>query len=218
MKIRVHLKKTRPRETFLAILRTAERLCMVIGLAALATYGVMLAHSKVFQIYDRWTFPGALNRENSPAKEIPEIPSLIGQLEIPAIDLSVMVRRGTDEWTLNRAAGYIEGTALPWEQGNFAIAGHRDGVFRPLKGISRNDLVRLSTFKGTYQYRVDRIQIVEPTDNRVLAPSAKAEITLVTCYPFYFIGDAPKRFVVTAHRVEENNSETRATALPARPR
>jgi sortase A len=187
----------------------------VIGLAALATYGVMLAHSKVFQIYDTWTFREALNRENKPAKEIPEIPSLIGQLEIPAIDLSVMVRRGTDKWTLNRSAGHIEGTALPWEHGNFAIAGHRDGVFRPLKGISRNDLVRLTTFKGTYQYRVDKIQIVEPTDSGVLAPSQKAEITLVTCYPFYFIGDAPKRFVVTAHRVEENNLEPRAASLSA---
>ena len=191
---------------------------MVIGLAALAAYGVMLAHSKVFQIYDRWTFRGTLNGENSPAKDILEIPSVIGRLEIPAIDLSVMVLRGTNEWTLNRAAGHIEGTALPWQQGNFAIAGHRDGMFRPLKGISRNDLIRLTTFKGTYQYRVDKIQIVEPTDIRVLAPSPKPEITLVTCYPFYFIGDAPKRFVVTARRVEENNSEPRATSLPALPR
>src|SRR5437773_8692839 len=98
MKIRL---KTRPEETSLAILRTAERLCMVIGLAALATYGVMLAHSKVFQIYDRWAFRGDLHSENSPAKEIPEIPSVIGLLEIPAIDLSVMVLRGTNEWTLN---------------------------------------------------------------------------------------------------------------------
>jgi len=129
-----------------------------------------------------------------------------------------MVLRGTNEWTLNRAAGHIEGTALPWQQGNSAIAGHRDGVFRPLKGISRNDLVRLTTFKGTYQYRVDKIQIVEAANISVLAPSPNPEITLVTCYPFYFIGDAPKRFVVTARRVEENNSEPRATSLPALPR
>ena len=207
MKVQIYLKPW-PKETFLAILRAAEVLCLGIGLAALAIYGVMLAHSKVFQIYDSWTFRGALNRENSPAKKIREIPSVIGRLEIPAIALSVMVLRGTDEWTLNRAAGHVEGTALPWEQGNSAIAGHRDGVFRPLKGICRNDLVRLTTFKGTYRYRVDRIQIVEPTDTRVLATSAMPEITLVTCYPFYFIGDAPKRFVVTAHRVEENDSLT----------
>ncbi len=122
----------------------------------------------------------------------------IARLEIPAIDLSVMVLEGTDELTLNRAVGRIEGTALPGEPGNLGIAGHRDSFFRGLKDLSKEDLVTVTTLSGVYQYRVDDIQIVKPTDLRVLKDSSSPTLTLVTCYPFYYVGDAPKRFIVKA--------------------
>lgn len=122
----------------------------------------------------------------------------IARLEIPAIDLSVMVLEGTDELTLNRAVGRIEGTAMPGETGNFGVAGHRDGFFRGLKDLSNDDLVKVTTLSGVYQYRVDDIQIVKPSDLRVLKDSSSPTLTLVTCYPFYYVGDAPKRFIVKA--------------------
>src|SRR5262245_47237830 len=122
----------------------------------------------------------------------------IARLEIPAIDLSVMVLEGTDELTLNRGVGRIEGTAMPGEPGNFGIAGHRDGFFRGLKDLSKDDLVTVTTLSGVYQYRVDDIQIVKPSDLRVLKDASSPTLTLVTCYPFYYVGDAPKRFIVKA--------------------
>lgn len=122
----------------------------------------------------------------------------VGRLEIPAIDLSVIVLEGTDEWTLNRAVGHIEGTALPGKQGNFGIAGHRDGFFRSLKDIRKNDLVVLTTSQGIYHYRVVETKIVNPANNQVLEGSSQPTLTLVTCYPFYYVGDAPKRFIVKA--------------------
>jgi sortase A len=127
----------------------------------------------------------------------------IGRLQIPSIDLSVMVLEGTGRWTLNRAVGHIEGTALPGETGNLGIAGHRDSFFRGLRKISKNDTITLTTLKGTYQYRVNEIEIVPPTDIRVLNPTPRPTLTLVTCYPFYFVGDAPNRFIVKAQLIEE---------------
>lgn len=133
--------------------------------------------------------------------EVPPFPQggLIGKLEISKISLSVVFREGTDPWTLNRSVGHIEKTALPWEPGNVGIAGHRDGFFRGLKNISRNDTVTLSTLKGNYLYRVDGLEIVDPEDTQVLRNRSQRTLTLVTCYPFYYVGDAPKRFVVSAH-------------------
>jgi len=128
--------------------------------------------------------------------------SVLGRLEIPSLDLSVMLLNGTDEWTLNRAVGHIEGTALPGEPGNLGVAGHRDGFFRSLKDISKDTTISLTTLKGRFYYRVSAIHIVKPTDVHLLAPTRKPTITLVTCYPFHYIGDAPKRYVVTAEMVK----------------
>lgn len=132
------------------------------------------------------------------AAKNPSPGSVLGRLAIPAVDLSVMLLQGTDNWTLNRAVGHIEGTALPGHPGNIGIAGHRDGFFRPLKEISRNAIVTLTTLKGRFFYRVRSINIVKPNDVRLLAPTTRPTLTLVTCYPFHYVGDAPDRYVVTA--------------------
>ena len=125
----------------------------------------------------------------------------LGRLQIPSLGLSVIVLEGTDEWTLNRAVGHIEGTALPGEDGNVAIAGHRDGFFRVLRKISKGDRILLTTSNGTYQYCVSDIQIVSPEDIQVLNATSRPTLTLVTCYPFYYVGDAPQRFIVQAQLV-----------------
>jgi sortase A len=119
-------------------------------------------------------------------------------LQIPKLHLAVPVLDGTDALTLNHAVGRIAGTARPGEAGNIGIAGHRDGFFRGLKDIKLGDQVELKTVKGTETYVVDEIQIVKPDNVSVLRPRPVRSLTLVTCYPFYFIGSAPKRFVVTA--------------------
>jgi sortase A len=147
----------------------------------------------------------------------------IARLEIPAIDLSVMVLEGTDELTLNRAVGRIEGTALPGEPGNVGIAGHRDSFFRGLKDLSKDDLVRVTTLSGVYQYRVEDIEIVKPTTLRVLKDSSSPTLTLVTCYPFYYVGDAPKRFIVKARldspgETSPAASVQTASLIPSAPR
>ena len=131
-----------------------------------------------------------------------DAPSPLAVLRIPRLELIVPVLDGTDEWTLNRAVGLIEDTARPGAGGNAGIAGHRDGFFRTLKDIRTGDIVELESRAGLERYRVERTWIVEPEDVSVLDPTDTPSLTLVTCYPFYFIGSAPQRFIVRAVRVE----------------
>jgi sortase A len=131
---------------------------------------------------------------------VPEGSSL-GLIEIRSIGLSAMIAEGDNGRILRRAVGHITGSALPGQQGNVVIAGHRDTFFRPLRNIHMDDEITLTTLNGTYRYRVDSIQVVEPEDTEVLDRSDDAILTLVTCYPFYYVGPAPKRFVVRAHRI-----------------
>jgi sortase A len=125
-------------------------------------------------------------------------PPPLAVLKISAINLEVPVLEGTDDFTLNRAVGHIEGTPEPGHDGNVGIAGHRDGFFRGLKDIHPGDAIDLVTQTSTAHYLVDEILIVSPQDVSVLRPRSKTSLTLVTCYPFYFVGSAPKRFIVDA--------------------
>ena len=128
-------------------------------------------------------------------------------LRINPIELEVSVLEGTDEITLNRAVGHIAGTANISSSGNIGIAGHRDGFFRGLKDIKLGDVIEISTSRETRNYTVDKIVIVKPEDVWVLNPRTSPSITLVTCYPFYFIGHAPDRYIVQASLV---NAQSKA--------
>jgi sortase A len=119
-------------------------------------------------------------------------------LTINHLDIAVPVYNGTDEFNLNRGVGRIKGTAWVDTEGNLGIAGHRDGFFRPLKDIEIGDNMQLQTAGGTVTYAVSSIEIVEPDDVSVLSPTDERTITLVTCYPFYYVGHAPKRYIVKA--------------------
>ena len=119
-------------------------------------------------------------------------------LRIPKVRLEVAVLAGTDDLTLNRGVGLIEGTNRPGEGGKIGIAGHRDGFFRVLKDVHRGDAIELETVDRIERYRVDEIVIVSPRDVSVLRPTATPTLSLVTCYPFYFIGSAPERYIVMA--------------------
>jgi sortase A len=121
-----------------------------------------------------------------------------GQLEIPRIHLSAMVAEGSSPGVLRRALGHIPGTALPGQAGNMAIAGHRDTFFRHLGRLQPGDVIELNTAHGRYQYAVKFTEIVGPEDTQVLRPGSGKSLTLVTCYPFYYVGPAPRRFIVRA--------------------
>jgi len=122
-------------------------------------------------------------------------------LRIAGIDLEVAVLAGTSELVLNRGVGHIEGTARPGEEGNIGIAGHRDGYFRGLKDIAEGDEIVVETLDGRQTYAITELLIVDPPDVWVLEPTEVPSLTLVTCYPFYFVGSAPQRFIVRAERV-----------------
>ena len=154
----------------------------------------------------------------APPRPAPPLPdALIGRLEIPRLKLKVMVREGAGEHTLRRAVGHIPGTSLPGGIGNVALAGHRDTFFRPLRAIRRDDVIDLQTAKQSYKYRVESTKIVSPRDVEVLKASGGETLTLVTCYPFYYVGSAPKRFIVKAIRVEKQEplKSTQAALNPA---
>jgi sortase A len=119
-------------------------------------------------------------------------------LSISKLRIRVPVFEGTSDLTLNRGVGWITGTARPGETGNIGIAGHRDGFFRSLRDIVVGDTVELTTLQETGRYVVDEIEIVTPERVEVLQPRGSPSLTLVTCYPFYFVGDAPQRFIVHA--------------------
>jgi len=161
-----------------------------------------------------WLFGG--NRASAPAAEQaekvqPAAPAqpletglLIGRLRIPRLKVAVMVREGAAESTLRRAVGHVPGTALPGYVGNVGLAGHRDTFFRPLANVRQDDSIDLETDQGTFRYLVTSTQIVSPRDVEVLKASGGKTLTLVTCYPFYYVGSAPKRFIVHAVEVSAN--------------
>lgn len=126
----------------------------------------------------------------------------VAVLRIPGIRMEVPVSPGTEEHVLQRGAGWIDGTAAPGSDGNVGIAAHRDSHFRGLKDLAVGDLIELDTLERTRSYRVTGLSVVEPTDVHVLAETGEPVLTLVTCFPFYFVGNAPQRFIVRAAAID----------------
>jgi sortase A len=222
-----------------SVLRWSRYPFLVIGLLALGYCGYVLLEAKAFQSYEAWQFERALKNAGTSHPQgktlysSPIIPggpikaesaastalagSPLGQMEISSIGLSVMIMEGIDGRTLRRAVGHISGTALPGEQGNVGIAGHRDTFFRPLRNLHMNDEITLTTLKGVYRYRVDSMRLVAPEDVSVLNSSGDSVLTLVTCYPFYYVGPAPKRFIVRAVEIPERQESNLRSNPPANP-
>lgn len=142
----------------------------------------------------------------------------LGKLEIKSAGVSVVVGAASDHVALRRSAGHIQGTAYPGDPGNVGIAGHRDTSFRGLRKIKVGDRIAMKTPDGSFEYKVEALTTVDPEDIEVLAPSPYPTLTLVTCYPFDFIGAAPQRFIVRARQVVEptrsagKGNSARATA------
>jgi sortase A len=195
-------------------IRLAQYAFMAAGLLALGYCLAVFLDARFYEARETRNFASELRRDDvaagaHPRSSIPvaapivapEDGGIVGRLEIPRIGVSVMLVEGVDDGDLRRAAGHIPGTALPGEPGNVGIAAHRDTFFRPLRSIHRNDVITVSTLRGAYRYRVVSIKIVKPEDIQVLYPTGRDTLTLVTCFPFNYIGSAPNRFIVRADRV-----------------
>jgi sortase A len=190
-------------------LRWTQRALLCSAILALGYCAFVVGDAWLFQHREAQRLESILReKRNSPAAPIevampPAIgpDGLIGRIEIPRLGVSVVVVEGVDKPTLRRAVGHIPGTALPGQIGNIGIAAHRDTYFRPLRNIQHNDLVALTTLRGEFRYRVVSTKIVSPEDVAVLDPDQSEILTLITCYPFYFVGSAPSRFIVRAARV-----------------
>ena len=138
----------------------------------------------------------------------------IAVLRMDRIGLEVPVYSDVSELNLSRGAGWIGGTAAPNTGGNMAVAAHRDRFFRPLKDIEVGDLLELESLDGHGEFRVSRVFIVEPEDVAVLDDTEVPTVTLVTCYPFYFIGNAPQRYIVQASAVEQTGNPSKTDFIP----
>jgi sortase A len=189
-------KKGRARRWF-------ERALLLCGLAAVGIWAGSKVIPELWQAWENRQFDLETNAGSAPASRSSEPGNgrVIGRLSIPRLHLSSMVREGDDELTLGLALGHIPSTALPGQIGNVGIAGHRDTLFRPLHEIRKDDLIRFETLDGTHVYQVDSTRIVRPDQVGVLRSHGTSELTLVTCYPFYYIGAAPDRFIVAAHEM-----------------
>jgi sortase A len=127
---------------------------------------------------------------------------VLGILEIPRLDMRLVVREGIDGATLRRSVGHVPATALPGEAGNVVLAGHRDKHFRPLRNIRLGDRILFRGRDGTFEYVVDSTTVVDPDAVALMQPTPGARLTLITCFPFYYAGPAPRRFAVTAYRAD----------------
>ncbi len=177
-------------------LRWTRRLFFACGVSLLTYCGYVSLDSWIFQRMESQEFQQSLTHNHTA-----RVAGLIGRIEIPRLGVSVIVMEGASRSILGRAAGHIAGTALPGQPGNIGISAHRDTFFRPLRNIRRDDTIVLTTPRGDYRYRVLSTEVVSPYDVGVLNSSADQILTLVTCYPFYFVGAAPSRFIVRAARI-----------------
>ena len=185
------------------LLKVAQYGLITTGILALSYYLTVYLDQRHFQLTETRRFRENLHPQSAVPKPTIQNGAILGRLEIPRIDLAVMVVEGVDDGDLKRAAGRIPGTALPGQAGNIGIAAHRDTFFRPLRRVRQGDLLILSTRQEAYRYRVVSTDVVSPAAVQVLYPTANDSLTLVTCFPFDYIGPAPKRFIVRAWRVQD---------------
>ncbi len=170
-----------------------QKLLIVIGITCLGLWGFFTVQARIEQsiLEDELHLPRPSHTSPVFAKQQLQEGDLFGRLEVPRLNMSVMVMEGIGSRTLRLGAGHVPGTAL-------AFAAHRDSFFRPLKDVKVDDTIRMTTPDGVTEFRVTSTKIVPPTDTSVLDEASDKRLVLVTCYPFYYIGPAPKRFVVEA--------------------
>jgi len=191
-----------------ALLRRVQYVFWIAGAMLCGWYAGVYFQQRRFQAEENSRLEAALR--SSPPRELPGPPahwsrpatgSLVGRLEIPRLRLSAIVLEGSDSRTLDLGVGRIPETAEPGESGNIVLSAHRDTFFRPLRGIRKGDRIAMVTRGGSYQYVVDWTAVVDPADTATLKATPIRSLTLVTCYPFRYVGPAPQRFIVRARQI-----------------
>jgi sortase A len=192
------------------LLRRVEYALWIAGALATGFCAGVFLEAHLYQALQNKRLEEELRARRPPVPNAPPpslharrpIGSLVGRIEIPRLGFKAIVLEGSDSGTLRVAVGRIPETADPGQKGNIVLAGHRDSFFRPLKGIRDGDEIELVTPTGNYRYSVQWTQVVNPTETRVLQPTRDKSLTLVTCYPFHYIGPAPQRFIVRARQID----------------
>jgi len=186
------------------ILRGACYFFLAFGVLALGYACFVFADSHAYQALEMKKF-----KQAGPLLEqhIMMEGDVIGEIQVPRLGLNAIVVQGDSPASLRRAVGHISNSALPGEWGNVALAGHRDTFFRPLHDIRLGDEIRFKTPERSFEYLVESIEVVAPNDIQVLEPSTGHDLTFITCFPFHFVGAAPKRFVVRAREVDRTSPE-----------
>lgn len=191
------------------VARWLEVCFWVMGCLALGYCAFLWGRAQYDQAEGKWalehTLPGDPTTVAGPTRRPPDSAegSLVGRIDIPRLDLSAVVFEGTSDDTLSRGVGHLRGSAGPGEHGNLVLAGHRDTFFRELRNIRQGDEVNIMGPNGEFAYQVESTAIVEPDQTEVLKPGDGSTLTLITCYPFRYIGNAPQRFIVRATKVGE---------------
>src|SRR5579863_4600128 len=210
--------------------RWIQRFLFAAGLVILGYCGAYWLNSRFQQLNGNRQLDRILSNRRTPTAERarPAIPEggLVGRMEIPRLRLSAVVFQGTNDTVLDQGVGHLDGSALPGQPGNVVLAAHRDTFFRSLRDIHKGDVVRVTTPYGTRSYAVDSTTVVDPTQTSVMDPTPSPSLTLITCYPFYFVGHAPKRFIVRARDMEnaapqvlaQNRKQPEAVAQNREPR
>jgi sortase A len=185
-------------------LRWTRRFFFITGALAVSYVALNLLYARFYQQAAAHTLETQIDAQERHDVSLPRTAAkegdVLGRIEIPRLGMTVAILEGTTAQTLRLGVGHIDGTAFPGEAGNIGIAGHRDTYFRTLKDIRASDEIQIQTATGLSRYAVDWIQIVAPGDGGVLPTSTGSSITLVTCFPFHFIGAAPERYIVHARR------------------
>lgn len=194
--------------------RIAESIFLIAGLVFLDWFIWTRASAVLSQAHASREFRSERRQASHLAPRRLQRDDVVGSLQIPRLGIDVMVREGDDEATLAHAVGHLPSSPLPGSPGNIALAGHRDTFFRPLREIKVNDRIALTTREGSFEYQVESLKIVSPSDVSVLQASAEPTLTLVTCYPFYYVGSAPKRFIVRARQIDPLNPDSSPQSAP----
>jgi sortase A len=195
-----------------------ESFLWTVGCAALGYCAFLWGRAQYDQVQgnrmvDRYQF---VDHRQSDVKVRPAAGSLVGRIEIPRLKFSAVIFEGVDDATLDRGVGHLAGTATPGELGNLVLAGHRDTFFRPLKKIREGDEIDVTGPEGPSRYRVEFTQIVAPEATEVLRSTGGATLTLITCYPFRYIGNAPDRFIVRGQKVDKEASDENVSVSGSR--
>ena len=193
------------------LLRAAYCVLLAGGVFGLGYAGYVVADTHIYQTIEQSKFEKVSHSEAPhPAVE----GTAIGEMEVPRLGLKAIFVQGDSPRILRHAVGHISETALPGEAGNVVLTGHRDSFFRPLRSIQVGDAITIETLDGEFGYQVASTEVVLPSDIQVLRPSSENTLTLVTCFPFYYIGAAPKRFIVHARQIAQLPVQSSLTRAP----